>query len=172
MEHVIDTYRHDWAPLLTMILADTHLSFDPIQRFSRPAVPADFRLNNSCKVALPRYSSLSIATSNKMSGASKGISVFLRFWQIISDAIVLAIVASFLHIISQAGVYANARLVYTVCVASVGIIFSVILFFPFIYSFLAFPLDAVLAILWLVVFCLLESVRAHPMEVTVGKSFY
>ena len=95
-----------------------------------------------------------------MGSASKIVSVILRIGELVASVIVLGIVGYFLWIISDANIYSDSRLVYTTVIASLGIFFSIILFPPFTYSFLAFPIDFTLAILWLVSFCLSEAVSA------------
>lgn len=97
-----------------------------------------------------------------MGGASKALSVCLRIAELIGSVIVLGVVGNFLRIVGDAGASADSRLVYVVVVASLGTFFSIILLPPFTYSFLAFPIDLILSVLWLVAFCLLESVRCLP----------
>jgi len=95
-----------------------------------------------------------------MGTASKFVSVFLRGGQLISSIIILGILGYFLSLVSDANIYADSRIVYTVVVASISAFLSLILLLPFTYSFLAFPVDFILAILWLVAFCLMEAVGA------------
>ena len=97
-----------------------------------------------------------------MGSASKVVSVFLRLGELVCSVIVLGIVGHFLSVISDANIFSDSRLVYATVVASLGTFFSVILLPPFTYSFLAFPIDFIMAILWLVSFCLLEAVSEQP----------
>ncbi|KAH8788902.1 hypothetical protein F5883DRAFT_533501 [Diaporthe sp. PMI_573] len=92
-----------------------------------------------------------------MGSASKVVSVFLRLGELVCSVIVLGIVGYFLSATSDANIYSDSRLVYTTVVASLGTFFSLILLPPFTYSFLAFPIDFIMAILWFVSFCLLEA---------------
>lgn len=97
-----------------------------------------------------------------MGSASKVVSVFLRLGELVCSVIVLGIVGYFLSATSDANIYSDSRLVYTTVVASLGTFFSLILLPPFTYSFLAFPIDFIMAILWFVSFCLLEAVSEQP----------
>ncbi|KAJ4288875.1 hypothetical protein N0V88_007208 [Collariella sp. IMI 366227] len=90
-----------------------------------------------------------------MGGASKVVSVALRVWQLICSVIVLGILARFLHLLSQAGAERDGRVVYGIIVASISTLFVLIFIAPFMYSFLAFPFDLVMFVMWLVLFCLL-----------------
>lgn len=93
-----------------------------------------------------------------MGVVSKGLSVCLRVGELASSVIVLGIVGRFLWLVSDANVYSDARLVYTIVVASISTVASLIFMIPFTFSFLAFPFDFALFVCWLVAFCLLEVV--------------
>ncbi len=74
--------------------------------------------------------------------------------------IVLGIVSRFLYQINRApNGESNSRLIYTIVVASISTFYSLLFVLPFKYTFMAFPFDLVMFILWLVVFCLDETVR-------------
>ncbi|KAH6645609.1 hypothetical protein BKA67DRAFT_651344 [Truncatella angustata] len=92
-----------------------------------------------------------------MGSASKVLSVLARISELVSSVIVLGLLGRFLYLLSEANVYADSRIIYTTVVASISAFVSIILFIPFTYSFLAFPLDFILFVLWLVAFCLLEA---------------
>jgi hypothetical protein len=92
-----------------------------------------------------------------MGVASKVTCVILRLGELISSVIILGILGHFLWVVSDANVYSDARIVYTTVIASISTFLSVLLILPFTYSFLAFPVDFIVAILWLVAFCLLEA---------------
>jgi hypothetical protein len=96
-----------------------------------------------------------------MGAASKGLAVILRLGELSCSVIVLGILGRFLAIVGQANTYADSRIVYAVVVASIAIAFSIIFFPPFTYSFMAFPVDFILFTLFLVAFCLLETVRTN-----------
>lgn len=91
-------------------------------------------------------------------GASRGLSVFLRLGELTCGAIVLGIIGRLLDLVDEAGSSPNARLIYTVVVASLTIIFSLFFILPMAYSFWAFPVDFFMFAAWLVAFCLLETV--------------
>jgi hypothetical protein len=92
-----------------------------------------------------------------MGSASKVVSVFLRCAELVSSVIVLGIVGHFLAVASDANIFSDSRLIYATVVSSLGTFFSIILLPPFTYSFLAFPIDFIMAILFLVSFCLCEA---------------
>ncbi len=100
-----------------------------------------------------------------MGTASKVVMVVLRVWQLICSAIVLGILAAFMNRLHDVHGPKDGRIVYSIVTASISTAFSIIFIAPFFYSFLAFPFDFVLFVMWLVAFCLLESVsvpsRAH-----------
>ncbi len=96
-----------------------------------------------------------------MGSASKVVLVVLRVWQLICSVVVLGILAAFLNRVHDASGPKDGRIVYSIVTASISTAFSIIFIAPFFYSFLAFPFDFVLFVMWLVVFCLLESVRSY-----------
>ncbi len=95
-----------------------------------------------------------------MGAGSRVVLVCLRIWQLICSVIVLGILSSFLHRISNAGATRDGRIVYGIVTASISTVFSIVFIAPFLYAFLAFPADFILFVMWLVVFCLLVTVRA------------
>jgi hypothetical protein len=96
-----------------------------------------------------------------MGAASKAVSVTLRVLELISASIVAGILGRLLHLVHVAHGHFNDRLVYAVTIAGLSIFYSLCLILPFLYSFLAFPLDIIMFILWMVAFGLLEGV-GHP----------
>jgi hypothetical protein len=99
-----------------------------------------------------------------MGKASKIVLVIFRIWQIICSAIVLGILARFLHVLSEAGAARDGRVIYGIIVASISIVFAIVFIAPFMYAFLAFPFDFALFIMWLVLFCLLITVRPLSLQ--------
>jgi len=93
-----------------------------------------------------------------MGAGSKVMCVILRIAEFISSVVILGILGHFLWIVSDANVYSDPRIVYTTVIASISTFLSVVLILPFTYTFLAFPVDFIMAILWLVAFCLMEAV--------------
>jgi hypothetical protein len=96
-----------------------------------------------------------------MGTASKVVLVSLRIWQLICSVIVLGILASFLNRVSDAGATRDGRIIYSIVTASISTAFSIVFIAPFLYAFLAFPADLALWVMWLVAFCLLETVRTY-----------
>ncbi len=94
-----------------------------------------------------------------MGAGSKVVLVGLRIWQLICSVIVLGILGSFLHRLSNAGVSRDGRVVYGIITASISTVFSIVFIAPFLYAFLAFPGDFILWVMWLIAFCLLITVR-------------
>jgi hypothetical protein len=99
-----------------------------------------------------------------MGMASKVVLVIFRIWQIISSVIVLGILARFLDVLSEAGVTRDGRTIYGIVVASISVVFAIVFIAPFMYAFLAFPFDFALFVMWLVLFCLLITVRLLSLE--------
>ncbi|KAH7007683.1 hypothetical protein EDB80DRAFT_764472 [Ilyonectria destructans] len=94
--------------------------------------------------------------------AHKVASVFLRFLELSSAVIVLGILSRLAFNLSIAGVHMDGRLVYTMVVASIAIVYSIFLCPPFDTLFMSFPFDFLLFIMWLVAYCLLQTrTRGH-----------
>ncbi|KAM5343432.1 hypothetical protein ACJ41O_011969 [Fusarium nematophilum] len=89
--------------------------------------------------------------------AHKVISVILRFLQLSSAVIVLGLLCRFAYLISIAEVHLDGRIVYTMVVAGIGIVYSIFLCPPFDSLFMSFPMDFILFIMWLVAYCLLQT---------------
>jgi hypothetical protein len=102
-----------------------------------------------------------------MGSGSKIAHVLLRVGQLAASAIVLGLLGRFLWIISTAGVFADSRIVYATVVACIGVLFSVFFMVPCIASFFTFPIDFIMAILWLVAFCLFEAVSVFTSSCTI-----
>ena len=93
-----------------------------------------------------------------MGTGSKVALVILRISEFISSVIVMSVIARFIHQINQAGADSNSRIIYTIVVACISTVYSLVFVAPLPYAFMAFPLDFVMFVLWLVVFCLDETV--------------
>ncbi|KAK5651580.1 hypothetical protein OQA88_11853 [Cercophora sp. LCS_1] len=85
------------------------------------------------------------------------LSVILRVGELICSVIVLGLVAHFIRLVSDAGGSNDGRLIYTLIVASISTLFSVLFLPPFLYSFLGFAADFILFIGWMVAFALLAN---------------
>lgn len=92
----------------------------------------------------------------------KVVSVFLRLGELCSAIIVLGILSRFTYLLSVAQVHADGRIVYAMVTAGIGILFSLLFCPPFDSLFMSFPFDFIMWIMWLVAFCLLETVRPNP----------
>ncbi|KAL2157266.1 hypothetical protein VTH06DRAFT_6306 [Thermothelomyces fergusii] len=90
-----------------------------------------------------------------MAKVSRVILVALRIWQFFCAVIVLGILARFVHVVVEAGVTRDGRVIYGLVVASLSILFALVFAAPFMYSFMAFPVDFALFVMWLILFCLL-----------------
>ncbi|KAK4196238.1 hypothetical protein QBC40DRAFT_287591 [Triangularia verruculosa] len=91
--------------------------------------------------------------------------IILRLFQVICSAIVLGLTARFLALVSQAGVSADGRIIYAIVTASISILFADFFVFPsrIKYAYLACPMDAILFVMWIVVFGLLTSRTGSAM---------
>lgn len=96
-----------------------------------------------------------------MGTGSRVAQLCLRIWQLICSVIVLGILSSFLHRVAQAGAHRDGRIIYGIITASISTAFSIVFIAPFLYSFLAWPADFVLFVMWLVLFCLEMTVSTH-----------
>jgi hypothetical protein len=88
----------------------------------------------------------------------KVISVILRFIQFASAVIVLGVLGHFVHLLDDNDGNTDGRIIYTMVVAGIGIVYSILFIAPVDKLFLSFPADFVLFIMWLVAFCLLQDV--------------
>lgn len=96
-----------------------------------------------------------------MGTTSKVVLVCLRIWQLICSAIVLGILAAFVYRVSDADGPSDGRVIYGLVTAAISTAFSILFMAPFRFSFMAFPGDFILWIMWLVAFCLLDTVRTY-----------
>jgi hypothetical protein len=93
-----------------------------------------------------------------MGVVSRIVQVALRVWQFFCSVIVLGILARFLDRVSDAGATRDGRIIYSIIVASISTLFAIVFVVPMLYSFLAFPADFALFVMWLIAFCLLITV--------------
>jgi len=98
--------------------------------------------------------------------AHKVISVILRLFEFASAIIVLGLLSRFCYLISIAQVNADGRIIYAMVVAGISIIYSFFFCPPFKSLFLGFPFDFVLFVMWLVAYCLLQTVWLSPPTVS------
>lgn len=93
-----------------------------------------------------------------MGALSKILSACLRVGELVCSIIVLGIIGRFLWHVGEANIYADARLVFAIIVASISTVASLIFMIPFTFTFMVCPFDFILFTLWLVTFILLELV--------------
>jgi hypothetical protein len=67
----------------------------------------------------------------------------------------------YLHYVSNADDHASSRMVYTIAVAGISLLVSLVCMIPFEFMFFGFILDFALFVMWMVSFGLLENVH-HP----------
>jgi hypothetical protein len=101
-----------------------------------------------------------------MGSTSKVCNVLLRIWELVCSAVVLGIVAKFINSVIRASGQNDSRLIYTLIVASISTLYSLLFMPPFLYTFLAFPADFILFVMWLIAFCLLVTVSRPLMSTT------
>lgn len=90
--------------------------------------------------------------------AHKIVSVILRFLEFCCAVIVLGILSRFCYVLSIQQVDADGRIIYAMVVAGIGIIYSFFFCPPFKTLFLGFPFDFVMFVMWLIAYCLLQTV--------------
>jgi hypothetical protein len=96
--------------------------------------------------------------SGKHSGtAHKVLSVLFRLGELISAIIVLAILGRFSWYIHDGSGHSSGRIIYTMVVSALAIIFSILFIVPITALFLSFPFDFIMWIMWLIAFCLLAT---------------
>jgi hypothetical protein len=90
--------------------------------------------------------------------AHKVVCVVLRLSELASAIIVLGILSRFCYLLGIAQADVDGRIIYTIVVASLGIMYSFIFCPPCRNMFLSFPFDFVMFLMWLVAYCLLQTV--------------
>ena len=88
----------------------------------------------------------------------KVLSVLLRILQLACAAIVLGILGEFSHRANDNAVNIDNRIIYTMALAGICIIYTLLCVVPFKMQYLIFPMDFILFVMWLTAFCLLETV--------------
>jgi hypothetical protein len=83
------------------------------------------------------------------------ISALLRCFEFACALIVVVILGRFFYYLGDSHVHANGRLVYTMVVGGISLLYSFCFCPPFNILFMAFPVDFVLSVMWLIAFCLI-----------------
>jgi len=84
-------------------------------------------------------------------------SLALRVGELAFSATVAGLTGSYLHQTKHQSAWSKKRFIYTEIVAAIGILFSLLFLLPFMASFVHWPLDFVLFILFMVAFGLLAD---------------
>ncbi|OLN86387.1 hypothetical protein CCHL11_06374 [Colletotrichum chlorophyti] len=84
------------------------------------------------------------------------VKFILRLAQLAFAAIVAGITGAYLHA-SSGSSWDNGRFIYTIVVASLSLLFALIWLFPFSSSFIHWPVDIFISILWFISFGLLVN---------------
>ncbi|KAF2192205.1 integral membrane protein [Zopfia rhizophila CBS 207.26] len=83
---------------------------------------------------------------------SRLISLFLRFGEFASGTVVLGLTAHFLHQYDKYGIGPLGREIYTVIIASLSVLFSLVWLIPSTSSFFHYPFDLFLSAAWFAAF--------------------
>lgn len=89
-------------------------------------------------------------------------SVSLRIGELIFSTVVTGITGSYLHSVKAESAWTKKRFIYTEVIAALGIFVSLLLLLPFTWSFIHWPVDFLMFILFMVAFGLLADVFLHP----------
>lgn len=85
------------------------------------------------------------------------LSIILHFAELCFAAIVAGLTGRYLHAVRHTSAWDRSRFIYTEVVAALSIVFSIIWLFPFSGSFLHYPVNLILSVLWFVSFGLIVS---------------
>ncbi|PKS08019.1 hypothetical protein jhhlp_006631 [Lomentospora prolificans] len=100
-------------------------------------------------------------------GASRILAPLGRLGAFISSVIVAGLVGSFMHRLHTHGLHYGSKITYVIALSGLSIFFSLLLMFPFKFTFWAFPLDFAFFIMWMVAFGLLANLAS-----SCGGSWY
>ncbi|KAA8569732.1 hypothetical protein MFRU_004g04270 [Monilinia fructicola] len=84
-------------------------------------------------------------------------SVSLRIGELIFSTVVTGITGSYLHSVKAESAWTKKRFIYTEVIAALGIFVSLLLLLPFTWSFIHWPVDFLMFILFMVAFGLLAD---------------
>jgi hypothetical protein len=88
---------------------------------------------------------------------SRAISIFLRFGEFVCAAIVLGLMAFFINQYDDFRIGPLAREIYTIIIASLSVLFSVVWMIPTTSSMLLYPLDLLASLAWFAAFGILVN---------------
>ncbi|KAI9731214.1 MAG: hypothetical protein M1834_005407 [Cirrosporium novae-zelandiae] len=92
-----------------------------------------------------------------MGAGTKIASVVLRVFECACAIVVTAILGRYIYYVDLANAHAGSRVVYTLSIACISILFSILLGLFTKYSFWLFPVDFALFICWMTAFGLLRG---------------
>ncbi|CAK7208070.1 hypothetical protein SEUCBS139899_010904, partial [Sporothrix eucalyptigena] len=84
-------------------------------------------------------------------------SILLRLAELAFATIVAALTGVYLHAVRGSSSWDQARFIYTEVVAGLSILLAIIWLFPFSGSFIHWPVDFIISVLWFVAFGLLVN---------------
>lgn len=84
-------------------------------------------------------------------------SLVLRIGELAFSATVAGLTGEYLHARRGAPASSHKRMIYTIVVAAISILFSLLFLLPFLASFAKWPVDLILFILWIVAAALLAD---------------
>jgi len=84
-------------------------------------------------------------------------SMILRLAELVFAAIVAGVTGAYLHSVQNSSTWDQGRFIYTEVVAGLSIILSIVWLFPFSGSFVHYPADFLISIMWFVAFGLLVN---------------
>jgi len=85
------------------------------------------------------------------------VSLCLRIGELAFSATVAGLTGSYLHTQKHTSAWSKKRFIYTEVVAAIGILFSLLFLLPFAASFIHYPADFLLFILFMIAFGLLAN---------------
>ena len=88
------------------------------------------------------------------------LSLILRIGELAFSATVAGLTGEYLHKNRGARASTHKRYIYTIVVAAISILFSLLFLLPFLGSFAKWPMDLILFVLWMVAFALLADANS------------
>ncbi|TLS25803.1 hypothetical protein PpBr36_07598 [Pyricularia pennisetigena] len=83
------------------------------------------------------------------------VSMILRVAELVFAAIVTGLTGQFLHQRDNASAWDNGRHIYTITVSAISMLLSILWLFPFSGSFIHWPVDFIISVMWFAAFGLL-----------------
>jgi hypothetical protein len=83
---------------------------------------------------------------------SRVVSVFLRFGEFVSAGVVLGLMAHLLHRYDHTHTGPLARMIYTIIIAALSALFSLVWLIPTTRSMMHYPFDLLMSVAWFAAF--------------------